>query len=407
MLNVIKMTHEQFLQVESLRKLPLFSFLSPEQCQEVASLTHFISRAPNEVLFRQGEIFDSFCILLDGSVKLEINDTSGHVYPLGEVYRGSLIGEIAMLRGVPARVTAACASPCTVAVFGTPALYALLAQMTPEQTLSFFAEVDQQARIASERAFREIMQYRMMASQIEAEKLRALTQMSAGLAHEINTPLAVINTAVNLMARDLATAPPELTAQRAAEIAESLELMRRSVERADHLMHNFKNLSASQLADQKAVCDIVEVIEESIELISVNLKRSKVIVKFEHSLAASGKKWFGYRGLLSQVLINLLTNVERYAYPNGMGGTAKVALSLDKDEHYILTVSDSGKGIAVEDQPHIFEPFFTTGKSIGGTGLGLSIVKNIVANDLRGKITVQSHPQQGTTFTITFPKSVD
>ena len=165
---------------------------------------------------------------------------------------------------------------------------------------------------------------------MEAEKQRALTQMVAGVAHEINTPLSIINTAVNIMARELAE-PVEVTVQRAADIAESLELMRLNVERADYLMQNFKKISVSQLKDERELFDISEAIEETVGLVHVSLKHSQVQVKFHNKLAPEQKKWMGYRGFLSQVLINLLMNVERYAYPKGMGGVVDVTIQMEDD----------------------------------------------------------------------------
>jgi signal transduction histidine kinase len=100
---------------------------------------------------------------------------------------------------------------------------------------------------------------------MEAEKQRALTQMVAGVAHEINTPLSIINTAVTIMARELA-APLEVTVQRAADIAEPLELMRLNVERAQQLVQNFKKITAGQFQEEKELFDVVEAIEETIGL---------------------------------------------------------------------------------------------------------------------------------------------
>ena len=109
---------------------------------------------------------------------------------------------------------------------------------------------------------------------MEAEKQRALTQMVAGVAHEVNTPLSIINTAVSIMARELAE-PVEVTVQRAADIAESLELMRLNVERADYLMQNFKKILVSQLKDERELFDISEAIEETVALVHVTLKHSQ------------------------------------------------------------------------------------------------------------------------------------
>jgi signal transduction histidine kinase len=210
---------------------------------------------------------------------------------------------------------------------------------------------------------------------------------------------------VNIMARELAS-PVEVTVQRAADIAESLELMRLNVERAGRLVQDFKKISISQLQDEKELFDISEAIEETVGLILVSLKRSQVQIKFHNKLASEQKKWTGYRGFLSQVLINLLTNVERYAYPKGMGGIVDVTIRLEDDRHYCLTVKDYGRGISKENQANVFEPFFTTGRSNGGTGLGLAIVHNLVTNSLNGEIKLKSEVGKGTEFIVIFPRVI-
>jgi signal transduction histidine kinase len=207
------------------------------------------------------------------------------------------------------------------------------------------------------------------------------------------------------MARELAV-PVEVTVQRAADIAESLELMRLNVERASLLVQGFKKISISQLKDERELLDICEVIEETVALVLASLKRSQIQVKFHNKLTPEQKKWMGSRGFLSQVLINLLINVERYAYPNGMGGIVDVTIKMEDEGHYYLTVKDYGTGIPKEVQEHIFEPLFTTGQSIGGTGLGLAIVHNLVTNALGGEIKLESEVGQGTEFIIIFPKII-
>ena len=241
--------------------------------------------------------------------------------------------------------------------------------------------------------------------QLELEKQRAFMQMAVGLIHEVNTPLNVINTAIDIMARQLAQ-PEELTVQRAAEIAEALEIMRRNVERAHQLVQDFKLLSVSELTEKNEELSISKAIDDSIYLILVNLKRSHVKVNFSSNLSGDDDKWVGNRGVLAQILINLLTNAERYAYPNGDGGKVDVSIGLADDENYLLTVQDFGQGIPRSDLMKVFEPFYTTGTSIGGTGLGLSIVNDLVTKVLHGRVNVKSELGKGALFEIIFPKNI-
>ena len=110
------------------------------------------------------------------------------------------------------------------------------------------------------------------------------------------------------------------------------------------------------------------------------------------------------------VLLNLLFNIERYAYPDGSGGVVEIELRADRRREpasFVLVVRDFGRGIEPAHLEQIFTPFFTTGRGKGGSGLGLAIVKNIVTDVLRGAIAVESEPGSGTTFTVTFPQAVE
>src|SRR5262249_46324640 len=121
-----------------------------------------------------------------------------------------------------------------------------------------------------------------------------------------------------------------------------------------------------------------------------SFKRNQIGVDFDNRLPDGAGAWVGYRGYLSQILLNLLTNVERYAYPAGQGGKVAVALGLEGAEHFALEVRDFGRGIPAANQERVFEPFFTTGRGAGGTGLGLTIVYNLVTTALKGRITLNS-----------------
>jgi signal transduction histidine kinase len=129
-----------------------------------------------------------------------------------------------------------------------------------------------------------------------------------------------------------------------------------------------------------------------------------------HGLSEPAERaWLGYRGYLTQVLLNLLGNIERYAYPDGEGGRVEIEIVADKrrpDEFFLLTVRDFGQGIAADHLPKVFDPFFTTGRSKGGTGLGMAIVHNIVTTALKGSIGLESKLGSGTTVTLRAPRKV-
>jgi signal transduction histidine kinase len=118
------------------------------------------------------------------------------------------------------------------------------------------------------------------------------------------------------------------------------------------------------------------------------------------------KEWKGYPGYFTQIILNLLQNIERYAYTSGQGGKVDITVADKNDEKFIITVRDFGKGISPDHITKVFDPFFTTGRDKGGSGLGLAIVHNIVTTALQGSIEVSSEIDKGTMFSITIPKII-
>jgi signal transduction histidine kinase len=237
---------------------------------------------------------------------------------------------------------------------------------------------------------------------MELARHRALTEMVAGVAHEINTPLGIVRTAASFLRNRIASGDLE-------DAAEASALIERNIERAHRLVEDFKKLSVSQVADTRDSLDLVAVVEEVVELFSISARQAGVKVAVRDLLGGPDERtWLGYRGRLSQVLRNLLTNVQRYAYPDGAGGEVEIVSAGDDrvaDGGFVLTVRDFGRGIVAEDVPRVFDPFFTTGRARGGTGLGLAIVRGLVCDGMGGAVELTSEPGQGTTVTIRLPRA--
>lgn len=393
------------LNAEVLRKFSLFTSFPMEQLNEIANAALKLALKEDTVVFRQGEHSTAMYLILKGNVKIERKQADGETINLGHLSAHQVFGELAVLSKEPREATVTVTRDAEFLIIDRDLMLKIIRKSGPEEVIEIFSVLSDQIRAANDREFKDTLSRHTLAAQMEVEKQRALTQLVAGVAHEINTPLSVINTAVSVMARELA-APEEMTTQRAADIAESLELMRRNVERAHRLVQDFKKVSVNQLADERDLFDISEAVKETVGLLMVNLMRNQIQVKFHDKLPLDKKEWMGYHGILSQILINLLNNVERYAYPNGVGGVAEVIVEMEGDDHYRLSVRDHGVGISKENQVRVFEPFFTTGRSIGGTGLGLAIVHNLVINALKGEIKLQSNEGKGTKFIITFPRVI-
>lgn len=393
------------LNSEILRNFPFLASFSMEQLDEIAVRSPRIFLKEKSIVFGQGDLSATMYLILSGSVKIEREDYEGDTISVGQLSGFQTFGELAMLSREPRQATVTVTEDAEFLMIDRKMMLDIIRKAKPEEIMDVFSILGEQIRAANGREFNDTLSRRLLKAKMEVEKQRALTQMVAGVAHEINTPLGIINTAVSIMARELAK-PVEITTQRAADIADSLELMRQNVERAHQMVQDFKKVSVSQLTDKKELVDISEVIEGTIGLMQVGLKRSQIQVFFENKLTAEQNNWIGYRGVLSQVLINMLTNVERYAYPHNVGGKVDVILQMEGDKNYCLMLKDYGRGISIENKTRVFEPFFTTGRSTGGTGLGLAIVNNLVRDALKGEILVNSDEGKGTEFMVIFPRVI-
>lgn len=253
-------------------------------------------------------------------------------------------------------------------------------------------------------------------SEAALERHRALTQMVAGVAHEINTPLGIASTALSVIENRLAlptirslfdstVANQELL----IDILDSAALLKNNVLRAHKLVESFKKISVNNIIENKENSNLTTLVADAVALFRINARNANLSITLDTSQLIGNTDWFGYPGYLTQVIMNFLQNIERYAYPAGQGGNVKITLAnqvQDDNAYFVITVQDYGVGISAENLAKVFDPFFTTGRGKGGTGLGLAIVNNIVTSAFKGKLLVTSELGKGTTFTVIMPKII-
>ncbi len=226
----------------------------------------------------------------------------------------------------------------------------------------------------------------------QADKLSSIGLLAAGVAHEVNTPLAVISSYAQMLSKQLQGDP-----QKGA----LLDKITRQTFRASEIVNNLLNFSRTS-GTEFAEVDVNKIIADTLALLEHQFKTAKIRVQDE--LAGHLPLISGNAGRLQQVFLNLFLNA-RDAMPNG--GTLRIVSS--NGEGVSVMVSDTGTGIAQEHIQRIYDPFFTTkaapreGQGQGkGTGLGLSVTYGII-QEHAGKIRVESRPGQGTTFYVDFP----
>lgn len=226
---------------------------------------------------------------------------------------------------------------------------------------------------------------------VMSEKLAAIGEITAGVAHEINNPIAVIQGNLDV-AREVLGTHAEPVSNELALIAQQVHRMNLIVTK---LLQFAKPGEFAGYAERVAPA---EVLDDSVVLVQVQLGRSSI--KVERYDAASHLVEIN-RTELQQVLINLMVNAI-HAMPEG--GTLRLATrddTRDDIDGVVLEVSDTGVGIARENIDKIFNAFFTT-RPQRGTGLGLSISATLMAR-YGGRITAQSEPGKGSTFSVWLP----
>lgn len=227
-----------------------------------------------------------------------------------------------------------------------------------------------------------------------SERLASLGMLAAGVAHEINNPLASMLAGVESLERWLARARmPEIERAEAAEVLGLLEQeTRRCRETTDKLL-----LLGQPYSTRPVWIDVNRAARDTLALLSFATRRQRIEVA-SHLDAALPPVW-GREGAVRGVLMNLCMNAVQ-ALQNG--GHLDVRTQTLATDRIAIEVADDGPGIAPEHLARIWDPFFTT-KPVGqGTGLGLSITRSIVARH-GGDIQVDSAPGRGARFTITLP----
>jgi len=224
---------------------------------------------------------------------------------------------------------------------------------------------------------------------IQAEKLAAMGQMLAGVAHELNNPLTAI-LGVSELLRDRQGVDENTKRQ--------LEMTHRQARRAARIVQNLLEFSRPA-SPQKKVLDLNGIVDRTLQLHEHSLKRNNIEVEFKTQPGLP--PIVGDANQLIQVILNLISNAEqaiREVRPSG-----HIEIRVGKlGETVFVNVKDDGVGIRPEALPKLFDPFFTTKRPGGGTGLGLSICMSII-REHGGDIEAESVPGGGAVFSVTLP----
>lgn len=220
---------------------------------------------------------------------------------------------------------------------------------------------------------------------LQAEKLSSIGLLAAGIAHEINTPIAGISGYTQILLKQVKDTDPQ---------KEILTKIEKQTFRASEIINSLLNFSRLNGSEFKPI-RINDVIRETLSLLDHQFKNNHIRVQTE--LSELVPMTVGHSGKLQQVFVNLFLNA-RDAMPNG--GEIRIVTS-SHGPTVVVDVIDTGVGISEENLKRIYDPFFTT-KDGRGTGLGLAVSYGII-QEHSGRIFVESTPGKGTHFTLKFP----
>ncbi len=228
----------------------------------------------------------------------------------------------------------------------------------------------------------------LLAQTIQSEKLAEVGRMSAGIAHEINNPLAVISFANQILLNEYSYRP---------EQHELLVRIDTEVERLSSLTSDLLAYSADRQEERKKPTDLNRAITEVLSLMryELNKKQVKAVTRFADLPSVLVDK-----NRFKQIFINLLLNAVQAMDEHG---SIEITTRIDEGNHLRISFCDNGPGIPDELKPRIFEPFFTSGKNGTGTGLGLYLCRKII-KDYQGQLNVTDAPAGGCCFEIILPR---
>ena len=246
---------------------------------------------------------------------------------------------------------------------------------------------------------------------VESEKMAALGNLVAGIAHEVNTPLGIALTSVSNCKEELKDIyrdfeNDELTEQGFKDFeaicSEGLNLAETSLMRAANLVQDFKRTSADQTSLEIEEIALDEYIPRVCNPLKPMLRKEQVELSID---VTPNLVITTCPGIIAQLLTNLISNAQRHAFgPSVNNDVNRVSVSCSKNaKGIVISVQDNGKGIPEALHKKVFEPFYTTARDKGGTGLGLNILYNLVRQKFNGEIDLKSTPGEGTKVTVCIP----
>ena len=245
---------------------------------------------------------------------------------------------------------------------------------------------------------------------VQSEKMAALGELVAGVAHEINSPLGVAVTGISLISEETAKLESALQQQTLTKarmesylqnLHECLSLTTKNQQKAVDLIANFKMIAVDQSSGEKRRINLREYIEEAVKLLHPIYRKCDLQIQ----ITGDQPQLDTEPGAWNQIITNLLTNSITHGF-SGCARKGMVQIQIKENHQQILiSYKDNGRGMSSDEQAKVFDPFFTTRRGDGGSGLGMSIVYNLVKTRLAGEISCEAS-NEGVHFNLSVPREI-
>jgi len=278
---------------------------------------------------------------------------------------------------------------------GTPVLVSITLSQLKDSSGAMIGTVGISKDISRRRA--------LMDQVMRSERLAAVGRLAAGVAHEINNPLAVIGEISGFLGELLEDDPELEDPETLAELREGLPKVIEQVDRCRTITHRLLTFSRKSEAKVE-VTDVAAALEEILPFLEKEARLARVKIRRDYAERIPRVQMEEMQ--LQEIFINIIHNAIQAVGGTGEGGEIRIATSQREDGRVVITFEDDGPGIAEEVRDRLFDPFVTTKPTGVGTGLGLSICYGIVKRH-DGAITVDSEPGRGATFHVILPPHPD
>lgn len=243
---------------------------------------------------------------------------------------------------------------------------------------------------------------------LESEKMAALGNLVAGIAHEVNTPLGISITASSTLAETIKEIEQSMLEGRLSkeifkrflhDSNEMMLLLNNNLHRAAELIKNFKQTAVDHSDQTIHIFNLIESIQYLIVSLKPELKKKPVNINLDSPEQLS---IYSYPSAWLQILSNLIINSCRHAFKETDNAQIDISIRVE-NQQITLIYTDNGCGIKQEHIDKVFLPFFTTARATGGSGLGMSIIYNLITEQLKGRIELNEQKVDGFEVIIICP----